>query len=59
MHKTLLQHVRRANDDHVVSEMLMPLFFRPEAAAYFTTDAFNALIKIALKNVGLLKDKLN
>ena len=44
MHETLIQNLCRADDDHILLEMLLPNAFMPKIATHVSTEAFDLLV---------------
>jgi hypothetical protein len=59
MHEALRENFSGAYDDHVLGKVRIPGRFAPKASAHGTADGLNALVKITLEHVRLLKDKID
>lgn len=56
VHEALIKHFCSTDNDHILAQMFLPYFCSPEISIHSTTGPLNLVIKIALKDRGLLED---
>ena len=57
MHKTLVEYLCGAYNDHVLCKVLYPSFLQPEIASHLSAESLDLMAQITLKNGKLLKDE--